>query len=116
MPGERLEEPGTSGGGLVLCATRPSEQLAAGVRWWAALPGLPLTQGLPGLLGTKVIAGSDATVPIGEKKAIPHSSEPPLLFLDRETHADDFSSCLARCGALSPRLVVGEGESDVGSA
>jgi len=37
-----------------------------------------------------VIAGSDATVPIGEKKAIPHSPEPLLLFSDRETHADAF--------------------------
>jgi hypothetical protein len=67
------------------------------------LPGLPPTQGLPGLLGTKVIAGSDAPVPIGGKKAIPPSPEAPLLFLDRETHSGDFSSCLARSGGLSPR-------------
>jgi hypothetical protein len=51
------------------------------LRWWAALPGFPPTQGLPEIFHSDGTDRSEADAPREEKGTTRHSPEPPLLFV-----------------------------------
>jgi len=90
VPGVLLEEPGTSGPPAAQdCLIVPSTSytLRAGglmkmsfLRWWAAQPRFPPTQGLPGLFLSKGTDASEREAPVAGTRRIRLTPEPPLLF------------------------------------
>jgi len=87
VPGQLLEEPGTSGGPSAKtgCEHGPSgvrfDQNRSPLRWWAVLPGFPPTEGLPEILLVNGTDASAATIPSEKQRIIDDSPEPPLLLL-----------------------------------